>query len=71
MSGFNQILENINESRIDLSSSNKYNEILELYKMIVVKLIISSESTLYKICSTNQFIFSYSGRTLGSITSKF
>ena len=53
MSHFNQVLENINQSHIELSSSEKYNEIIELYKMIIIKLIISSESTLYKICSTN------------------
>jgi len=53
MSNYDHILTNINKSSIDLSSSNKYDEIIELYKMIVVKLIMSCELTLYKICSTN------------------
>jgi hypothetical protein len=57
MSDYNQILENINESCMDLSSSDKYDEILELYKMIIIKLIITSESTLYKICSANNLEF--------------
>ena len=53
MSNYDHILNNINKSSIDLSTSNKYDEIIELYKMIVVKLIMSCELTLYKICSAN------------------
>ena len=60
MSNYDHILNNINKSSIDLSTSNKYDEIIELYKMIVVKLIISCESTLYKICSTNILMNNYS-----------
>ena len=53
MSELNSILQDINEARIDISSSNKYDEVIELYKLITVKLIISCESTFYKICITN------------------
>ena len=53
MSELNSILQDINEARIDISSSNKYDEVIDLYKLITIKLLISCESTFYKICITN------------------
>lgn len=53
MSDFNHILHKINESNIELPSSEKYDEIIESYKMIIVKVILSCELTLYNICNEN------------------
>ena len=55
MSEFDQIIQNMNASEIDANSSDKYTQIIEYYKMLVVKIIICSEATLYKICTANQF----------------
>lgn len=55
MSEFDQMIQDMNASEIDANSSDKYTQIIEYYKMLVVKIIICSEATLHKICTTNQF----------------
>ena len=54
MTDFNQVLDKIKQSNIEFSSSNKYDEIIESYKMIIVKIILSCELTLYIICNENK-----------------
>ena len=54
MTDFNQVLDKIKQSNIEFSSSNKYDEIIESYKMIIVKIILSCELTLFNICNENK-----------------
>ena len=53
MSTYQNIIDSISSSEINLPNEGKYNEVLELYKMITVHVIISTEATMFKICNTN------------------
>lgn len=53
MSSYQNIIDNMSSSEIYLPNEGKYNEVIELYKMITIHIIISTEATVFKICSTN------------------
>ena len=56
MSAYQNIIDNLNDSEIDLPNEGKYNEVMELYKMTTIHIIISTEATMFKICSTNDLL---------------
>lgn len=64
MSVYQNIIDNISSSEIDLKLEGKYNEVIELYKMITVHVIISTEATVYKICHTNDLINNLSSNNI-------
>ena len=56
MSSYQNIIDDINSSELDFHLDSKYNEVIEYYKMTVIHIIISTEATMYKICSTNNLL---------------
>ena len=56
METYQELVDEINESsNVDFDIDEKYNNIIEYYKFLAIKIILSSESTMFKICKSNNW----------------